>query len=345
MILDSERFIARERPHWRELATRLDALDASNAAATTPEAMLDLHRLYSRAASALARLRSAAAEPTTIAELESLVARAYAEIHATRRHRPAATAWQWVAHGFPTAFRRHFSAFAAVLWITLAGAVAGGALIAIDRDHRQIVIPGLFSHLHESPSERVAREEARDPGDSQAAHATFAAELMQNNIQVTINAFALGIIFGIGTALILFYNGFILGAVVFDYIADGQTVFLLGWLLPHGSVELPAIFLGGQAGFVLGRAMLGRGSRLGLRRRLRLVAADTATLVAGAAILLVWAGIIESWISQTHEPAMPYAVKIAIGLVHLAALTAWLTLGGRKKHTTPAPHPDQEAAP
>ena len=36
---------------------------------------------------------------------------------------------------------------------------------------------------------------------------------------------------GVGTILLLFYNGVILGAVSLDYVQAGQTPFLLGWLL------------------------------------------------------------------------------------------------------------------
>ena len=45
-----------------------------------------------------------------------------------------------------------------------------------------------------------------------------------------------------------------------DDIAGGQAVFLAGWLLPHGSIEIPAILLGGQAGLILAGALIGWGS-------------------------------------------------------------------------------------
>ena len=69
---------------------------------------------------------------------------------------------------------------------------------------------------------------------------------MVNNIGVSIKAMALGMTWGIGTLIILFYNGVILGLVAVDYIIDGQTIFLLGWLLPHGVIEIPAILIGGR---------------------------------------------------------------------------------------------------
>ena len=46
--------------------------------------------------------------------------------------------------------------------------------------------------------------------------------------------------------------------------------------------------------------------------------------------MLVWAGIIESFVSQYHQPVLPYALKIAFGCCELAALTAFLSLAGRE---------------
>ena len=64
---------------------------------------------------------------------------------------------------------------------------------------------------------------------------------------------------GVGTIVMLFYNGVILGAVTVDYIRAGQTKFLAGWLLPHGAVEIPSILIAGQAGLVLALALIGWG--------------------------------------------------------------------------------------
>ena len=47
--------------------------------------------------------------------------------------------------------------------------------------------------------------------------------------------------------------------------------------------------------------------------------------------MLVWAGLIESYISQYHEPVLPYAAKIAFGLVELAVLICFLRLGGPRE--------------
>jgi uncharacterized membrane protein SpoIIM required for sporulation len=135
---------------------------------------------------------------------------------------------------------------------------------------------------------------------------------------------------GVGTLILLFYNGVILGAVAADYISAGFGTFLTGWLLPHGSVEIPAILLGGQGGFILAGALIGWGGRTSRPDRLRAVAPDLFAIVAGAAAMLVWAGMVEAFISQYHKPVVPYELKIAFGVCELVALTAFLGWAGRE---------------
>ena len=111
----------------------------------------------------------------------------------------------------------------------------------------------------------------------------------------------------------------------------GETAFLFGWLLPHGIIEIPAIIVGAQAGLVLARALLGRADGRPLGTRLRAVADDVATLAGGAAVMLVWAGVIESYFSQYHEPAIPYWAKIGFGLIEGALLVLFVVFAGRGK--------------
>jgi len=63
---------------------------------------------------------------------------------------------------------------------------------------------------------------------------------------------------------------------------------------------------------------------------LRAVTHDLFAIVAGAAALLVWAGIVEAFVSQYHQPVIPYGVKIAFGAAELAALTGFLGWAGRQ---------------
>ncbi|MFZ4768147.1 MAG: stage II sporulation protein M, partial [Roseimicrobium sp.] len=230
MIADLKSFIERERPYWQELEQELERIRGHFADLSDLQYARRILSLFQRASSDLARIQGYSAEPELKAYLETLVGSAYAEIHSatrnTRRFRP----WQWLTRTFPQAFRRQIWGWHAAVWLTVAGGLLGALLIAMDVEGaREAIFP--FPHLVKmTPSERVAQEErvqseskAKGKDSMEDAKSTFSASLMQNNIGVSIKALAFGITWGLGTVLILFYNGVILGAVVLDYMADGQT--------------------------------------------------------------------------------------------------------------------------
>jgi uncharacterized membrane protein SpoIIM required for sporulation len=331
MILDFPRFIAAERPAWTELEQMLDRLAQSPHRRPTLEEAKRFHFLYRKVSADLGRIATFAAEPELRAYLESLTARAYAEIHESRARGGRFRPWHWFTVEFPRAFRRHFHAFVLSSLITLLGVLFGGFAVAFDDEAKEAIMPPQFaSHLGD-PTDRVRAEENVREDRLKGHRSSFASELMANNIGVSIKALALGMTYGIGTIVLLFYNGVILGVVGLDYLLAGQWIFLLGWLLPHGSIEIPAILLAGQGGLVLGHALIGRGDRAPLGQRLRAVSADLMTLIGGVAVMLVWAGLIESFLSQYHQPVIPYALKIAFGGLELVVLCWFLATRGRKE--------------
>ncbi len=327
MIVNLERFLAEERPRWERLEAMLRRMAEDPWRQLPLAEARELELLYQRAAADLARLSSYAAEPEARRYLENLVARGHAEIHGARGEGGRLRPGEWFARTLPRTFRRQLRAFWFALALTVAGTGFGGAALALDPEAKQVLMP--FEHLRGSPSERVAKENAVKGDPLRDKKARFSGMLMTHNTRVSLTAMALGMSWGIGTLVILFYNGVILGAVAMDYMLAGQTTFLFGWLLPHGAVEIPAILVGGQAGFVLAGALLGRGQRQGLAARLRAAAPDVVTLCFAAAVMLVWAGIVEAFLSQYHEPVLPYAVKIGFGTIELVALTWYLFRAGR----------------
>jgi uncharacterized membrane protein SpoIIM required for sporulation len=289
------------------------------------------HYLYERASADLAKIMTFSAEPEIRRYLEALVARAYGEIHETRGRPHRFAPWHWFFATFPQTFRRHLGAFWLSVAITVIGTAFGGLAITLDPDAKDVLLP--FEHLQGDPRERVAHEEHTSKDQLQGAKSMFSSFLMTHNTQVSIFTMALGITWGVGTIIMLFYNGVILGAVTLDYMLAGETKFLVGWLLPHGAVEIPSILIAGQAGLLLGRALIGWGDRSSLPVRLRSISPDLVTLIFGVAVMLIWAGIIESFFSQYHEPIIPYAVKIGFGCVELVLLTLFLAKAGAKTQT------------
>ena len=328
MIIDLPKFVSAERPFWNELDRFLKKLEDDPHRAVPLEQARRFHYLYERAAADLAKFNTFANEPETRRYLESLVARAYGEIHETREKPHRFQPGRWFRVIFPQTFRRHIGVFWLAAAITLAGCAFGGLATMLDPESRRVTMP--FGHDRMRPAERVAREERAKHDRLAAEKATFSTFLMTHNTQVSIFTMALGVTWGVGTIIMLFYNGVVLGAISVDYIADGQGKFLAGWLLPHGSFEIPAILIAGQAGLILGRALIGWGARKSLAERLRGISTDLVTLIGGVGVLLIWAGFVESFLSQYHEPVVPYGAKIGFGLVELIVLSLFLWKSGSK---------------
>jgi len=338
MIVDLQRFIAVERPFWSELERMLDRLEAEPDLRMTLSQLQLFHHLYERTAADLAKITTLSSEPETRRYLENLVARSYGEIHETRDKQRRIFPLKWFFQTLPRTFRRHVRVFYLSVAITMAGCAFGGLAIAFDPEARPALMP--FSHLLQDPAKRVAEEEKATHDRLAGFKTTFSLELMTHNTKVSIFTLALGMTWGVGTIIMLFYNGVILGAVAVDYILAGQTKFLLGWLMPHGVVEIPAILIAGQAGLMLALALIGRGSRASLRTRLREISGDLVTLIFGVGVLLVWAGFVEAFLSQYHEPVIPYEAKIGFGAVELVLLCLFLSKSGASQNPEPE-NPDE----
>lgn len=327
MIIDVAKFVAGQHDTWRELERVLDRMENDPYGRMTLDEVRRFHFLYEKTSADLAKLSTFAFSPEIVRYLESLVARAYGEIHEVREKGRRASFRRWFFAGFPNAFRRHLGAFWLSLAMMIAGSVLGAAAIRMDPQSREVMLP--FDFPNDTPQQRVQREESARKDRLGGQHTTFSAHLMTHNIRVSLFTLAFGMTAGAGTAITLFFNGTMVGAISADYVIAGQTKFLLGWLLPHGSIELPAILVAGQAGFVIGGALLGWRSRARLRERFRAIGGDVLTLIGGLALMLVWAGIVEAFFSQFHEPVLPYSLKIAFGFLELVLLILYLGWSGR----------------
>ncbi len=328
MIIDLQKFIAEERAFWSELEAELEKLEKRPEFRMSLSRLERFHYLYQRASGGLAKIKTFSAEPNTRIYLESLVARAFGEIHENREKSHRMTPLHWFFSTFPRTFRKHVQAFWVCLAALLVGGAFGGFMIVVDPAAKEVLLP--FSHLYGDPSERVAKEEAADNDRLAGVKTSFSSYLMTHNTKVSIFTFALGLTWGIGTLIMLFYNGIILGAVALDYVLAGETPFLLGWLLPHGAIEIPAIILAGQSGLVLAGALIGWGKSISLKARLRKISGDLVTLIMGVTVMLIWAGIVEAFFSQYHEPVLPYEAKIGFGVLELILLVLFLIGSGRR---------------
>lgn len=329
MIIDLNKFIKQENRYWEELESILQGLQRNTPVKMDIRQVKRFHYLYQRTSADLAKISTFSAEKELKRYLETLVGSAFSEIHETRQKAHRLAPIRWFFHTFPGVFRKHVRAFWLSLFIMSAGFLFGGSAMVFDPVAKEVLMP--FPHLQMDPSERVAREESALKDRLENRKTSFSSYLMTHNTRVAVLTMSLGVTWGIGTILLLFGNGIMLGAVAMDYVLSGETVFLLGWLMPHGSLEIPAILLAGQAGFILAGALLGWGKPVSFHERFRKISGDLVTIILGIAVMLVFAGIIEAFLSQYHQPVLGYKFKITFGAVELVLLILFFWKSGTRK--------------
>ena len=280
-------------------------------------------QLYRGVTADLARARTYGASPGLLGTVQRWAGAGHNLLYRSSG-RVAVSLGQWIGGEFPRAVRRfHRQVLLAAL--LLFGPMTATYLAVQDRPALgRVLAAGL-----------LARAEAADENDPDATYQgevsvsalpSFSSRVMTNNIQVTFTTFAGGLLAGVGTLLVLVSNGIGIGAAIGVYANEGVARLIMAFVFPHGFIELAAICIAGGAGFGLGSAILmpGRRSRAdALRERARAF----LTLLAGAVLMLVVAGLIEGYYSPL---ALPNAAKFAFGSATGVLLAVYFGLAGRR---------------
>jgi uncharacterized membrane protein SpoIIM required for sporulation len=308
-------FIDERMAMWRRLEQLVDDAARNRLTRLRRHEVREFARLYRRTAADLAIAREEIADPLLVNYLNGLVGRAHGAIY-----RNEGSGFRGMVagarYGFPAVFRETFRYTALSFVLTIAFAGLGALVTSLDERFADTVAGGL--------REKIIRHEdwtLSINGQNQIA----SVAIQQNNIRVSVLAFAGGIFFGVGTLLILAQNGLMLGAVIalaLRYDFNAILIFMAG----HGVLELSAIFIAGGAGFLLGKALLAPGD---LKRTDALVAngRKALVLVLGCAVMLVVAGLIEGFIS----PALIDARwKIAVSITTAILLALYLLSPDRR---------------
>lgn len=312
-------FVDLKRPRWASLERLLDQAERDGLKKLSLEDARALSRLYRSASSDLLWVRARSGSADVSGYLNDLVGRAYALTYPGKRVRLRDAA-RFVAFGFPDLLLKEWRVFVASLLICFGGFGFGWAGMTFDPDAAPYLVPSQHQSL--DPVQRQ-KEEAQSPGHTGDEQVAFASFLFTHNIEVAHFAYALGITAGVGTAILVFFNGVLLGALGWVYQSKAMAGWFWAWILPHGIPELTAICLAGAAGFVMARGLIaprGLPRRVALRREAR----TAVQLLLGTEALFVLAGCIEGTISQVHPPRLSVEFKIAFATLVGGGVYAYL---------------------
>jgi uncharacterized membrane protein SpoIIM required for sporulation len=316
--MDLTRFVQERRGDWE----RLDRLtkDAGRALARLGRVDLrELGALYRQASSDLARAQAARADPELVEYLNHLVVRAHGVIYRREQERLAALG-RFFAREFPALVRQEWRPVLLAVVVSLIPALWCVLMAALDSTFIDAVAPPGMRERLDRGELWVYRINPIRPLASSA--------IMTNNIAVTFTLFALGITFGAGTLWGLAFNGLHFGSVAVIVSQSRMAREFWAFVVPHGALEIPAIYIGGGAGFVLGAALLFPGD---LTRKDALVRRGRVAvkLVLGCVPILVVAGIIEAFFSPLLPGRMPPGTKFLVGAAVFALLLLYLLMAGR----------------
>ena len=308
--MDIDAFVAAHSGRW----FRLEQL--SRRRRLTGEEADELVDAYQEVATHLSVVRSSAPDASLVAYLSSVLAKARTRTTGTRTTslRDVGT---FLVATFPAALYRMRRWWLATMFANVAVAAV---MILWLLQH-----PGVESSLI-SPAEAdrlVNVEFERYYSEHAASH--FAAQVWTNNAWVAALCIAFGILGAPVIWLLLnnILNVAVIGALMIQH--DRGSLFF-GLILPHGLLELTAVFVAAGVGLRLFWAWVEPGSRT----RSRSVAHEgrsAAAVALGLVLVLLVSGVIEAFVTPS---GLPTWARIGIGVLAEALFFAYVFVPGRR---------------
>jgi uncharacterized membrane protein SpoIIM required for sporulation len=324
--VDADAYAAAHEAEWR----RLDTL-VRRRRRLSGEEIDELVSLYQRTATHLSAVRSSGHDPVLVAALSSRVARARSAVTGA-----ATPGWQVVGRFALVSFPA--MAYRARWWWL---ATAAGSLLAA------ALIGWWVARSPQVQDALLPKAAVRDLVGHQFQHyysaypaSSFAAQVWTNNAWVAAQALIFGIMLGVPTLWVLLTNAVNVGVGGGLMFAHGRGVLFFALILPHGMLELTAVFLAAATGLRLGWTIIDPGPR----PRGRALAEEgraAVTVALGLIVVLLCSGMIEAFVTPSPLPTW---ARILIGAVAEAAFLGYVIVAGRRA-TRAGLTPDIDEAP
>ena len=276
----------------------------------------ELVRLYQEVATHLSTVRSVAPDPAVVSHLSQILARARSAI--SGGHEPA---WGDVSRFFvltlPAAlYRMRWWTVAVAGTFLVLATIAGVYLVTSPEAQAAVGTPSELQHVAD---EAFAAYYSENPA------ASFTLLVWTNNAWIAAQCVAFGIT-GIWPVMVLVQNAVHVGSMGGVMALHGGLDEFFQLILPHGLMELTAIFVAGATGLKLFWTVIDPGGR----PRGRAVSEEGRALISvalGLIPVLAISGVIEGYV--TPSP-LPWWLKIAIGAVVLTAFWVYVLVLGRR---------------
>jgi uncharacterized membrane protein SpoIIM required for sporulation len=305
----SIRWLEKRRTHWERLEQLVGRAQKGLAALDSRE-LQELGLLYRQTASDLSVALEDPSSAQIAAYLNRLLGRSHNLLYLGQRPKGSRLV-TFYAETYPRLFRETLPVTMIATALFLAALVAGWAITMHD--------PG-FAHRILGPEmiDSIARRQMWTHSVV-AMKPVAASGITTNNLSVAFTMFAAGVT-GVGTLLLVVFNGLLLGVVGAATWRAGMALSLWSFVAPHGALELPAILIAGGSGLELARGLFFPGL-LPRRESLARAGGRAVRLLLGVVPVLIVAGAIEGFFSASDAPV---AMKFALSAALFTLLALWL---------------------
>ncbi|ADU32467.1 stage II sporulation protein M [Evansella cellulosilytica] len=310
--MNVKQFVQQHREDWKELEQMITTLHKKRKR-VTGDHIERFHQLYQKTTQHLSYSQTYFKDEEVTEYLNGLVSKSHNLLY-----KDQLTSVKQIHYFFTQKFIRLLTeqwkfVIAAMILFTLGGL---GSFFAVLSDplHLYTVLPAEIAQGVD-PEQLGANHDTIDPS-------LMSASIMTNNIQVAILAFAGGITFGLLTVYILIYNGIIVGALAALFWHYGMTYEFWAYIVPHGMIELAAIFIAGGAGLLMGYKLFVPGN-YSRSYQLKVQAKRSVQLLIGTIPIFIIAGLIEGFITPASislEAKYLVAILTVIGLLLYVAI-------------------------
>ena len=222
---------------------------------------------------------------------------------------------RFVVSEFPAAFRHRWRFILASAILFYGPAILMSIAVVLSPDLIYSLLDpinvSMMEEMYDPAQEKLGRERTSD------TDLTMFGYYIYNNISIGFQTFAGGLLFGLGSAFYLVFNGLYFGAVATHLTSIGFVETFWGFVSGHSSFELTAIVIFGGIGLSIGYGAIAPGRR---RRwdAVRAQAIDSMPLLYGATAMLVIAAFVEAYWSSTTwpPPIVKYGTGVAFWLLH-----------------------------
>lgn len=308
--MDLDAYLGAHRAEW----DRLDELSRRRRlSGAEVDELLDL---YQRVATHLSQIRSSAPDPSVVQYLSTLLARSRNRAAGART-----SSWRDLADffvdSFPAALYRARWWWGITLVVNLLVALAIGWYIARNPTVQSAWIPDsqvdqLVNHDFESYySEHAAQD--------------FALRVWTNNAWIAALCVAAGPL-GVPVVVILWQNTVNLGVMGGILAAHGKASLFFGLILPHGLLELTAVFVAAGVGLRVFWSWVEPGPQTRMQS-LSVAARSSLSIALGLVVVLLITGIIEAFVTPSPLPTW---ARVGVGVAAELGFFAYVFVVGRR---------------